>query len=181
MVPCLGFVWPIHWQLNKCQLYFSVFFWAVWEVQVEMPPRFVVISPNSHDLSRGHSHIMHDSIKNHRFGWRINALESYGWGLSNKYNISLWGYFFTENVFILIFISKMTMNLLDFHQFLMDWSSNKLHCPCLNDWCRWDNNLPHESFVQSSSRARMSYHNRPKISSLFHYVKPGNNIEGGQA
>src|SRR5260221_14223179 len=29
-------------------------------------------------------------------------------------------------------------------------------------WCRWDNNLPHESFVESSSRARMSYHNCPK-------------------
>src|SRR5258708_24127193 len=28
--------------------------------------------------------------------------------------------------------------------------------------CRWDNNLPHESFVQSSSRARMSHHNHPK-------------------
>src|SRR5258708_27593805 len=28
--------------------------------------------------------------------------------------------------------------------------------------CRWDNNLPHESFVESSSRARMSYHNCPK-------------------
>src|SRR5258705_12203626 len=24
--------------------------------------------------------------------------------------------------------------------------------------CRWDNNLPHESFVESDSRARMSYH-----------------------
>src|SRR5258705_392435 len=29
-------------------------------------------------------------------------------------------------------------------------------------WCRQDNNLPHESFVESSSRARMSYHNHPK-------------------
>src|SRR5258705_1059750 len=28
--------------------------------------------------------------------------------------------------------------------------------------CRWDNNLPHESFVESDSRARMSYHNHPK-------------------
>src|SRR5258708_1697241 len=28
--------------------------------------------------------------------------------------------------------------------------------------CRWDNNLPHESLVESSSRARMSYHNHPK-------------------
>src|SRR6266436_9920466 len=29
-------------------------------------------------------------------------------------------------------------------------------------WCRWDNNLPHESFVESSSRARMCYYNHPK-------------------
>src|SRR5258707_14883378 len=29
-------------------------------------------------------------------------------------------------------------------------------------WCRQDNNLPHESFVESSSRARMSHHNHPK-------------------
>ena len=28
--------------------------------------------------------------------------------------------------------------------------------------CRRDNNLPHESFVESDSRARMSYHNHPK-------------------
>src|SRR5258708_13594915 len=28
--------------------------------------------------------------------------------------------------------------------------------------CRHDNNPPHESFVESSSRARMSYHNHPK-------------------
>ena len=28
--------------------------------------------------------------------------------------------------------------------------------------CRQDNNLPHESFVESDSRARMSYHNHPK-------------------
>ena len=28
--------------------------------------------------------------------------------------------------------------------------------------CRQDNNPPHESFVESSSRARMSYHNLPK-------------------
>src|SRR5260221_2109585 len=28
--------------------------------------------------------------------------------------------------------------------------------------CRQDNNLPHESFVESSSRARMCYHNHPK-------------------
>src|SRR5260221_11707680 len=28
--------------------------------------------------------------------------------------------------------------------------------------CRWDNNLPHESFVESDSRARMSSHNHPK-------------------
>ncbi len=28
--------------------------------------------------------------------------------------------------------------------------------------CRQDNNPPHESFVESSSRARMSYHNHPK-------------------
>src|SRR6266436_8449148 len=30
------------------------------------------------------------------------------------------------------------------------------------DCCRQDNNLPHESFVESSSRARMCYHNCPK-------------------
>ena len=29
------------------------------------------------------------------------------------------------------------------------------------DCCRQDNNLPHESFVESNSRARMSYHNHP--------------------
>src|SRR5260221_4887524 len=28
--------------------------------------------------------------------------------------------------------------------------------------CRQDNNPPHESFVESDSRARMSYHNHPK-------------------
>src|SRR5260221_14710354 len=28
--------------------------------------------------------------------------------------------------------------------------------------CRQDNNPPHESFVESSSRARMCYHNHPK-------------------
>src|SRR5258708_33603113 len=28
--------------------------------------------------------------------------------------------------------------------------------------CRRDNNPPHESFVESDSRARMSYHNHPK-------------------
>src|SRR5258705_9464435 len=28
--------------------------------------------------------------------------------------------------------------------------------------CRWDNNPPHESFVESDSRARMSDHNHPK-------------------
>src|SRR5258708_56645 len=32
----------------------------------------------------------------------------------------------------------------------------------LSGQCRQDNNLPHESFVESSSRARMSYHNCPK-------------------
>ena len=32
----------------------------------------------------------------------------------------------------------------------------------LSACCRWDNNLPHESFVESDSRARMSYHNHPK-------------------
>src|SRR5258706_14585295 len=33
-----------------------------------------------------------------------------------------------------------------------------------NEWmhCRQDNNPPHESFVESDSRARMSYHNHPK-------------------
>src|SRR5258705_179779 len=36
-----------------------------------------------------------------------------------------------------------------------------LHCQ-MQAWCRWDNNPPHESFVESSSRARMSYHNHPK-------------------
>src|SRR5258705_2628845 len=34
-------------------------------------------------------------------------------------------------------------------------------CPVLVH-CRQDNNLPHESFVESSSRARMCYHNHPK-------------------
>src|SRR5258708_147074 len=34
----------------------------------------------------------------------------------------------------------------------------------LTTWrrCRQDNNPPHESFVESDSRARMSYHNHPK-------------------
>ena len=30
------------------------------------------------------------------------------------------------------------------------------------DRCRRDNNPPHESFVESDSMARMSYHNHPK-------------------
>src|SRR5260221_12983087 len=30
------------------------------------------------------------------------------------------------------------------------------------NWCRQDNNPPHESLVESDSRARMSYHNHPK-------------------
>src|SRR5258705_8491234 len=33
---------------------------------------------------------------------------------------------------------------------------------CQIDRCRQDNNPPHESFVESDSRARMSYHNHPK-------------------
>src|SRR5260221_213322 len=49
-------------------------------------------------------------------------------------------------------------------------ASTPLHVPpplvCLFvylcHWCRWDNNPPHESFVESSSRARRSYHNCPK-------------------
>ncbi len=49
---------------------------------------------------------MHDSIRNHQFDLIIDALELYEQGLSSKYNISLQGYFFTENVFILILSPK---------------------------------------------------------------------------
>src|SRR5258708_7684848 len=47
---------------------------------------------------------------------------------------------------------------------LMSWPPS--HQVCLRQmkliWCRQDNNPPHESFVESDSRARMSYHNHPK-------------------
>src|SRR5258708_10958561 len=42
----------------------------------------------------------------------------------------------------------------------MCWKSNMISDRA--NHCRWDNNPPHESFVESNSRARMSYHNHPK-------------------
>ena len=42
-------------------------------------------------------------------------------------------------------------------------SSQLLKWPHSQDGhCRWDNNLPHDSFVEPSSRARICYHNHPK-------------------
>src|SRR5258708_9619733 len=42
-------------------------------------------------------------------------------------------------------------------------SSQLLKWPDSQDvHCRWDNNLPHDSFVEPSSRARICYHNHPK-------------------
>src|SRR5260370_42424541 len=57
-----------------------------------------------------------------------------------------------------------SMCMIDFTQLTFEGSESKAHLCCLTVWqnhCRWDNNLPHESFVESSSRARMSHHNHP--------------------
>src|SRR5258708_32810351 len=49
-----------------------------------------------------------------------------------------------------------------FPTFLIHFSSIFIDFSMFRARCRRDNNPPHESFVESDSRARMSYHNHPK-------------------
>ena len=90
-----------------------------------------VISPDSHDPSIWHSCIMHDSVKNHRSGFMIDASELYEWDFSNK-------------TFPCEDISPVRTCLYWFYppnhhewagslSVLNGLSSNKLRCPRIND------------------------------------------------